>query len=294
MENRIKELTEFFFIYHGKSKDSTSKDANVNQAHLQKLVDELNSENMDSNTPVVLISVSGWLNQLEDVVRPWLQNSLSHFEHYTLCFDSDSLIALGNSVSNLLKTESISLGLTQGIKVTFLGALASAMALPASLLSILRVLDNPFSVAYRRSEKAGVLLAELILSRKQGARPITLIGSSFGSYVIYTCLRILSQAPNSRDLIYDVVLMGSPIRVTSKSWNIIRNVVANRIVNVYSTSDVALWIFSRTFFAAPLAGLTPVLIEGIENIDVTSVIEGHSGYRDLKAVERVLDLVQLV
>jgi pimeloyl-ACP methyl ester carboxylesterase len=55
------------------------------------------------------------------------------------------------------------------------------------------VIDNPFSVAKSRSEKAGAVLADALINRCQGERPVTLIGYSLGARVIFTCLKTLAD-----------------------------------------------------------------------------------------------------
>ena len=59
---------------------------------------------------------------------------------------------------------------------------------PIALLDISKVVDNPFSVAMNRADKAGLVLADAIINKAQGERPVTLIGYSLGARLIYSCL----------------------------------------------------------------------------------------------------------
>ena len=64
---------------------------------------------------------------------------------------------------------------------------------PIALLRFARIVDNPFSVAKARSDKAGLVLADAIINRAQGRRPLTLVGFSLGARIIYTCLLSLAE-----------------------------------------------------------------------------------------------------
>ena len=71
-----------------------------------------------------------------------------------------------------------------------LTGLIAAVAWPAGLLGLASVIDNPWGVCCRRSAQVGKQLAEVLLSRVQGQRPVTLVGYSVGARVIYYCLRV--------------------------------------------------------------------------------------------------------
>lgn len=66
----------------------------------------------------------------------------------------------------------------------------SAIAWPVGLLGLASVIDNPWGVCLRRSAQVGKQLAEVLLARNQGHRPVTLLGYSLGARVIYYCLRV--------------------------------------------------------------------------------------------------------
>jgi len=74
-------------------------------------------------------------------------------------------------------------------RVIFIGII-NAIAWPSSLITLASVIDNPWGVCCRRSAEVGKQLAEVLLSREQGQRPVTLIGFSLGARVIYYCLRV--------------------------------------------------------------------------------------------------------
>ncbi|KAK8444750.1 hypothetical protein SEVIR_9G193950v4 [Setaria viridis] len=75
-------------------------------------------------------------------------------------------------------------------------------------------------------------------------------------------------------------------------WEPARKMVAGRFVNVYSTND---WILGITFRASlltqGLAGIQAVDVPGVENVDVTELVFGHSSY--LSLVQQILDHLEL-
>ena len=56
-----------------------------------------------------------------------------------------------------------------------LGAALAAMVVPAALYTAAGMIDNPWSVTIARADKAGALLARLLLQRQHGHRPVILV-----------------------------------------------------------------------------------------------------------------------
>ncbi|XP_047165582.1 transmembrane and coiled-coil domain-containing protein 4-like isoform X3 [Vigna umbellata] len=143
-----------------------------------------------------------------------------------------------------------------------------------------------------RSDKAGKLLAEVLLGGLQGNRPVTLVGYSLGARVIFKCLECLAETRNSAELVERVVLLGAPIAIRDEKWETVRKMVAGRFINAYSSNDWMLGIaFRASLLSQGLAGIQPVDIPGIQNVNVTDHVEGHSSY--LWATQPVLDELQL-
>ncbi|BAU00010.1 hypothetical protein VIGAN_10156300 [Vigna angularis var. angularis] len=143
-----------------------------------------------------------------------------------------------------------------------------------------------------RSDKAGKLLAEVLLGGLQGNRPVTLVGYSLGARVIFKCLECLAETKNSAELVERVVLLGAPIAIRDEKWETVRKMVAGRFINAYSSNDWMLGIaFRASLLSQGLAGIQPVDIPGIQNVNVTDHVEGHSSY--LWATQPVLDELQL-
>jgi hypothetical protein len=142
--------------------------------------------------------------------------------------------------------------------------------------------DNPFSVAKARADKAGLVLADALINKVQGERPVTLIGYSMGATVIHSCLKSLADR-NAFGLIESVVLLGTPAPSDAADWRRMRTVVAGRLVNVYSENDYILAFLYRTSaLEYGVAGLQKVeYVKGVENIDVSDIVSGHLRYRFL-------------
>ena len=161
---------------------------------------------------------------------------------------------------------------------------------PLGLLQVSRVVDNPFSIAKSRAEKAGAVLADALINRAQGERPVTLLGYSLGARVIYSCLLSLA-ARRAFGLVENVVLMGAPVPSDAADWRVLRAAVTGRLANVYSANDYVLGFLYRTSSVQlGVAGLQRVDgVPGVENVDVSAAISGHLRYRHL--VGRILRTV---
>lgn len=227
----------------------------------------------------VTVGVSGWLNAVEEVSAPWtvLNDSV---DGYALRYETKALLSLGTVLSDLMFSTAFAYAKKEIISRTVFAALMNALW-PIGLLKIGRVLDNPWRIAFTRSQKAGVVLADALCERVQGNRPVTLIGYSLGSRVIYDCLKTLASR-SKFGLVENVVVMGSPTPADAIDWKLIRSVVSGRVVNVYSENDYILGFLYRTASVQfGIAGLQEVDCYGIENVNVSHLVEGHLRYRYL-------------
>jgi hypothetical protein len=164
---------------------------------------------------------------------------------------------------------------------TILIGLMAALQLPVVLTKLAYLIDNPWTVSLDRANAAGLILADSLIDRNLGARPITFVGYSLGSRVIFSCLRELSKK-GAYGLVQNVYLFGSPIVAKKDEYLRARSVVAGRFVNGYAKND---WILGYLFRLTSggisrVAGLAPVEeIPGLENVDVTELVPGHMAYR---------------
>lgn len=157
----------------------------------------------------------------------------------------------------------------------------AALQLPLVLTKLSYLIDNPWAVSLDRAVSAGLILADSLIERNLGTRPITLVGYSLGSRVIFSCLQELAKK-GAYGLVQNVYLFGSPIVVKKEEYLRARTVVSGRFVNGYHTND---WILGYLFRLTNggirrVAGLAPIEdCPWIENIDVTDVVRGHMEYR---------------
>ncbi|KAL4221545.1 Transmembrane and coiled-coil domain-containing protein 4 [Mactra antiquata] len=228
----------------------------------------------------VTIAVTGWINdQCQDFRVPWSALAESK-EQYSLRWESKYLSQLGEAFDYLLQT-GISMATTEALKYTILSGLITAIAWPAALIGASAMIDNPWHVCTRRASEAGKQLAEVLLAREQGNRPVTLIGFSLGSRVIFSCLEELTKRKGGEGLIEDIILLGAPVSGDPKYWKPLTKVVAGKIVNGYSRGDWLLkFLFRTASVTFKVAGLGPVqwTDRRMHNIDLSDVIDGHGDY----------------
>ena len=273
------------------------------------------------DTLAVRLCVSGWLESPDDVVAPWtifgdadtfaLQwvrpyVSQKRFQIVKTTQEVDALMSLSNALFALVKTEAIKYVRAEIIKRTVLASLFAALS-PAAWLKIghiigmsraqiqrssdaqLSRIDNPWMHARTLALKAGKVLGILIEQRVLGNRPVTLVGYSLGSLVVFEALQYLASLPpeQTAHLIQDVYLFGSPISTDPRTWSAVRRIVSGRLVNGYGKDDYVLAVLSRVSNASwNVAGLTQVEVQGVENVACEGV-DGHLKWRGMvgKALE---------
>lgn len=244
--------------------------------------------------PHLTISVTGWLvNGSEaDFHKPWstLYNSK---EQYTLIWETDYLNELGSCLTKLFYSTLISEASIEVLKQTALAGVMAAAALPAIILKVGSVIDNPWSVCCSRAVLAGKHLADALLTRKAGKRPVTLIGFSLGARVIYYCLDEMRNHKDCKGIIENVILLGTPVTI-SKKWDEISELVAGKIINGYCRNDWILHVIYRaTSTSLAIAGLSPVESTSgkIINIDLSEHVSGHLDYA--AKMELILETVNV-
>lgn len=157
----------------------------------------------------------------------------------------------------------------------------ASLQLPLVLSKLSYLIDNPWNVSLTRANAAGLILADSLMAHNLGKRPVTLLGFSLGARVIFSCLKELADK-GAHGLIQNVYLFGSPIVANKDEYLKARSVVSGRFVNGYSSND---WILGYLFRATSggimrVAGLAKVEgVPGIENFDVTKLVNGHMDYR---------------
>ena len=275
VDNYAKEINDFAFLpVHKPSllKNPTTSSASAADRRLR-----------------VTIAVTGWLTDPTDVVHPWRVIASTGSEAFALRWELDALIRLGNALTTYMKSAAWGVASKTVISQTVFATLAAGLW-PLGIVKIARVVDNPFSVARSRAEKAGRVLADALVNRVQGERPVVLVGYSLGARVLYFCLDELARR-GAFGLVESVVFIGAAVPADSAGWRRVRSVVAGRVVNVYSTRDSLLGFLYRTAsLQYGVGGLQAIEgVAGVENVDVSEVVEGHTQYRFLTG--RILEKV---
>ncbi|CUS10187.1 unnamed protein product [Tuber aestivum] len=244
----------------------------------------------------LIITVSGWMNGIEDDVRlPYSTVDPIMGDIFSILWEPEMLRSMGQTI-NILATERaasdipqvLTQSLQQVLGSTILVALMASLQLPVVLTKLSYLLDNPWSVSLDRANAAGLILADSLINRNLGVRPVTLVGYSLGARMIYSCLREL-QRHHAYGLVQNVYLFGSPVVVKQDEYRKALSVVSGRFVNGFARND---WILGYLFRATSggigrVAGLAPVdNIAGVENVDLTELVNGHMAYR--QAIPRLL------
>ncbi len=269
MDHYAREVEDFEFLpVHSRNRTSEKAEEGAQQAseHNHKLR--------------VTICISGWLTEKDEVVSPWKVIGRGA-EVFALKWELEALLNLGNAMNGLVQSAAWGYAQQQLIQKTIFAELMAAMW-PIGLVKAAGVIDNPFSVAKERSEKAGEVLADALINRAQGERPVTLIGYSLGARVIYTCLMSLARR-RAFGLIESAVLIGAPTPSDTSDWRTMRTAVSARLVNVYSENDYVLGFMYRTSsIQYGVAGLQKIEgLPGVENVNVSEDVQGHLRYRYL-------------
>jgi hypothetical protein len=256
----------------------------------RRIVKEKESAEQDHRLRVT-IGVTGWVKEESNFVNPWRVLGADS-EVFALRWEMEPLMKLGNAISALVTSAAWSVAGREVLARTVFHTIMSAVMLPLGLMKVAGIVDNPFSVAKARADKAGEVLADALINKAQGERAVTLIGYSLGSRLIFSCLQSLERR-NAYGLVESVILMGSPTPSDTEHWQKIRSVVSGRVVNAYSENDSVLAFLYRTSsLQLGVAGLQPVEgVPGVENLNVSEMISGHLRYQYL--LGRILTLVGL-
>jgi hypothetical protein len=260
MEKYAKEIDDFAFLpTHGTDTDS----------------EEIQKERRRLR---LTIGITGWLTDEKQVTSPW--KVLGHgSEPFALRWELSALMALGTALKDFIVSQAWSQIRKEIIKRTIFAAIWSALLAPLAIRKVIKLVDSPFGNAKNLSVKAGEVLADALINKVQGERPVSLVGQSLGARVIYSCLLKLAER-GAFGLIENVVLMGAPVPADENQWRVMRSVVSGRLVNVYSKQDYILAFLYRTSSAQlSIAGLQDIEgVSGVENFDMSEKVAGHLKY----------------
>lgn len=245
----------------------------------QSVQDDGDEDSLTVRRLHVTICVSGWLTEPDDAVAPWKVLGDSEGDRFALKWEQQALTDVGAGLMNIVRSLGGRLVVSQLLQQTALATLTMAVW-PLALLNAGYLIDNPWLNARSLAEKTGKVLADVLLARTQGERPVSLIGASLGATVIFECLLELEKRKGF-GIVEDVVLLGAPVPSDHNSWLRVRRVTAGRVVNAYSTNDWVLAFCYRTLnFKLGVAGLAAIeTVPGIENVDLSETVSAHTAYR---------------
>eukprot|EP01080_Neovahlkampfia_damariscottae_P002462 gene2462-3172_t len=251
------------------------------------------------------IGISGFLkrNPKNESNQFWsvLRSQHKHGEVFNLDWENDLLYKLGYLIHNFVQSKAagilkdIWIEATTALIVPSIYVLLKSIHFPIMAIRTFGFMNNPWNLGIDRANKAGKLLADVLISHVQGNRPVTLVGYSLGARVIFKCLEELGKQ-NKKGIIENVFLFGAPINCSKEiQWKRATSVVAGRFVNGYALTD---WVLAFLYRCANLsfnvAGLQPCYEDlGVENIDLSKIIDGHHQYCDPLKMDKILKLVDI-
>ena len=245
---------------------------------------------LDSQAMSLRIVVPGWHNE------ELLLDSNGKCEEYILAFERKTLEELNSLFMDLVKSSLTTVAVTEVLKHTVLATALAAIVWPVTIIQLGSMIDNPWHLGLRKAEQAGKVLAQVLLNRVAGNRPIDLIGYGLGALLIYHCLHdLVERGEILCGLLRNVVLLGLPLaKPLDNSWTHKRALVHGRFVQGYAREDVILKFLFRTstLTAGQVVGLAPLDVPGIESIDLSNVIDSqHLQYHEkLSEILAILNL----
>ena len=227
---------------------------------------------------------------------------LPNGEQHVVGWEHALLVELGLAMTSFAQDAVTSYAVGQGIGYTSLAGIAAAVTWPALLLKSSQFIDSPWALAIARAGDAGEALANALLERKQGMRPVTLVGYSVGCEAIARCCRVLANAEGGKGagLVDAVVLVGATLDTGVDTWAPIRAVACGRVVNAHvsgaaaandwllaflyrANTQVLASVFNPTSVVGAAKGLaawSTVAHPGVENVDVSDVCCQHTDIPD--------------
>ncbi|KAJ8606311.1 hypothetical protein MRB53_041062 [Persea americana] len=141
----------------------------------------------------LIVTVAGWMTgKVDDVRLPFSTIDSIMGDIYSVNWEPEMLQSTGQTVQ-ILGTEALTQTIQQILGATVLSTLMAGLSTPIVLAKISYLIDNPWTSSLVRADATGLILADSIIDRNLGVRPITLVGFSLGSRVIWSCLKELAK-----------------------------------------------------------------------------------------------------
>ena len=296
-----------WFSSSSKGDEDKQKSSKEEQFSSLSPIPSLQTPKIEGINLSTVIGISGWITCKEDYVKPWSRSIFAPAsDRYALVWCKQELSALTSALAGLIAKGVTGQAARFGVQHLLAGASGLVTALgPTVILGAAAglLIDNAWTTAGERSDKAGKLLAHILLQGGTGGRPVTLIAHSMGARVVISCIEELvaqlSIAPGALDrkskriysirgIIQDVLIMGTPLIPDPEVFSAARSIIAGRFVNCYSTRDWLLGVLFWQGVSKPAAGLVPVDCPGVENVNCSDIVSGHAEY-----VEKLDEILQL-
>jgi len=278
----------------------------VKYARREAMIKEWAFDLVDSSPGLpITIGIAGWLDGREDSHwkvwdKPFCDLTCDGGDALALRWESEELRAVGAAMYTFIRDQAVS-QLQSVAGTAVMGAAFNALTLPLALVQACDMIDNAWDVAMRRADRAALELAQVLVSRVHGHRPVTLVGFGLGARVILRCLlELYAMGEAGRGIVETAALLGTPYGVEVDAWCKASAVCGHRLINGYTSSDWMLkLVYRSSSFKRKIAGLDPVeappdtrAARVIENLDLSSVVEhGHTEYREkLTAILHMLGL----
>jgi hypothetical protein len=246
--------------------------------------DEFRLEHLGGSGMLNIVGVSGFLSARSNYRNHWgcLLTQAPRARCHALRWESQSLIDLGKVFAAPNFASRLN-GLADAVEARGVSA-GTLSGMPWVLLEWCWNAFRVWRKAAKASDRTGAALARELRNGGFGSRPVTLVGFSLGARVIFRALEDLA-ATGDCGVVHDVVLMGGAFNEDADRWRFARRAVAGRVVNAFSTRDLVLWaLFRIAEFESDAAGIGPICVEGVENVDVTHLARGHLNYRNVMPV----------
>ncbi|GLE00493.1 hypothetical protein PINS_up009250 [Pythium insidiosum] len=229
----------------------------------------------------------------QELMRAWRwKDRFPQGDQYCLAWEEELLRKFGKSMRSFAKEQVISYANNELVRLTAFAALFAAVAIPRTLLRAADMIDNIWVLMMNNADASGKILAETLRRREQGLRPVTLIGYGMGARLIFMCLKKLAKYDDCHGIVENVVLLGTPLPVVAQDWKNARRVVSGRLINGYSEHDWMLAVMYRyQGWALNSAGIAPIEVPGVENVNLSSIIKGHMEYKN--KIGAILDVLGL-
>mmetsp|Transcript_13457 Transcript_13457/g.20182 ORF Transcript_13457/g.20182 Transcript_13457/m.20182 type:complete len:606 (-) Transcript_13457:144-1961(-) len=308
--------------------------ADVKEFEFMPLSEKANPENKEDGSMAVILCIGGWHlddTKAEEEIRDvWQKRAIPFFmpdkEVYGLKWESKEQMEFGNALSNFATKELKAFAIEKGVVYAGLAAVTAPLTWPLLILQASEGIDNSYSVAINRTDKAALLLADAIEHRIQGNRPVTIVAYSLGARLVFKALEAIAKWRKERAeaeklkneakdvkmqegkkdskstlfdsgkndpqaMIMDIVLIGAGVTADNETWRTVRSVVAGRLVNAYSSMDWILRLLVRSNeMSYSLAGIQPIDVDGVENVDVGDIAQSHFDYD--KAIPDILERIR--